>query len=639
LPATPCNSLQLPATPCNSPQLPATPRNSTLWQRSQSAATGYCWQRYPSDTTADRGEGRLYSGRSAVKPVRVEPSTRCIASFIRSFRGQYGLADESAPTGHLTGDLDNIMVVERRPPVDDLSAPQLTTIANDFFEMALDHVAVAGLDGYFKRINPAWSRTLGWSHEELMSRPSIEFVHPDDRDATLAGRGRLRDGKEMGPLVNRYLCKDGGYRWFEWRSVAEPEKGLVYAAARDVTAQKQAEAELQQAVEREQQLQRQLLFADRMASVGTLAAGVAHEINNPLAYVTGNLALLLEDLEALQDSLPPERRDDILAMAADAKEGAERIRKIVSGLRTFSRAEKEERKVVEVRPLLDVAVNMTINEIRHRARLHREDGPIPPVEADDARLGQVFINLLVNAAHAVGEESGSDQEVRIVTATDDEGRAVIAIEDTGPGIPEDVLPRIFDPFFTTKPVGLGTGLGLSICHNIVRSLGGSLTASNRPGRGASFRVVLPAAKVSADAARMGAEAGATASPSCQSSVPATCAEVLVVDDEPAIGVILRKVLKGHDVTAVTAARDALTLLEDGHRFDVILCDLMMPEMSGMDFHTELDRRFPDLARRVVFISGGAFTPAAHAYLDRVPNERLAKPFQVEQIRAVVRSYV
>lgn len=530
------------------------------------------------------------------------------------------------------------MIDVQRPPADDPSSPRLTTIANDFFEMALDHVAVAGFDGYFKRVNPAWTRTLGWSREELMSRLIIEFVHPDDREATLAGRARLCRGQDMGPHVNRYVCKDGSYRWFEWRSVAELDKELVYAAARDVTAQKQAEAELQEAVEREQQLQRQLLFADRMASVGTLAAGVAHEINNPLAYVTGNLALLLEDLEALQDSLPPERRNDILAMAADAREGAERIHKIVSGLRTYSRAEEEERKLVEVRPLLDVAVNMTSNEIRHRARLHREDGPIPPVEADDARLGQVFINLLVNAAHAIGEEPASEQEVRIVTATDDEGRAVITIEDTGPGIPEDLLPRIFDPFFTTKPVGFGTGLGLYICHSIVLGLGGTLTASNRPGRGACFRVVLPAAKVSADTARMGAGAGASGSPPCLTSVPVTCAGVLVVDDEPAIGTILRKVLKGHDVTAVTDARDALTLLDDGHRFDVILCDLMMPAMSGMDFHTELDRRFPDLAHRVVFISGGAFTPAANAYLDRVPNERLAKPFQHEQIRELVRRY-
>jgi PAS domain S-box-containing protein len=497
------------------------------------------------------------------------------------------------------------MFDEPSPPREEPPAPQPTAVANDFFEMALDHVAVAGLDGYFRRVNPAWSRTLGWSEEELLSRPSIEFVHPDDRSATLSGRGRLRSGEELGYLVNRYLCRDGSCRWFEWRSVAEPDRGLVYASARDVTAQKEAEAELAQAMEREQQLQRQLLVADRMASVGTLAAGVAHEINNPLAYVSGNLDLLLEDLARLQDSVPRKRLDDMLAMAGDAREGAERIRRIVGGLRTFSRVEKEERRVVEVGPMLDVAVNMTINEIRHRARLHREEGPVPPVMADDARLCQVFINLLVNAAHAVGEEAPADQQIRIVTATDEEGRAVIAIEDSGPGIAEDILPRIFDPFFTTKPVGIGTGLGLSICHTIVASLGGSLVASNRPGGGTRFRVVLPAANGSSEAVDTVEVAGEEGADSgCRPAAPR--ARVLVLDDD--------------------------------HGFQIIFCDLMMPEMSGMEFHAELERRFPDLACRVVFISGGAFTPAAHGYLDRVPNERLGKPFRPEEIRALVRRH-
>lgn len=529
------------------------------------------------------------------------------------------------------------MVDEQAPPQEGSSVPQLTAVANDFFEIALDHVAVAGLDGYLRRVNPAWSQTLGWSEEELLSRPSIEFVHPDDRAETLAGRDRLRVGGELGPLVNRYLCRDGGWRWFEWRSVAEPEKGLVYASARDVTVQKEAQAELEQAIEREQELQRQLLFADRMASVGTLAAGMAHEINNPLAYVSGNLDLLLDDLAGLEDTLPRERLQDMRAMAADAKEGAERIRRIVGGLRTFSRADQEQRSVVAVGPMLDVAVNMTINEIRHRARLHRQDGRVPLVMADDARLCQVFINLLVNAAHAVGEAAPGDHEIRIRTETDEAGRALISIEDSGPGIAEDILPRIFDPFFTTKPVGVGTGLGLSICHNIVDSLGGSLTAGNLPERGTRFRVVLPPASESATGEGMAAEVevadpgtGSPAGPAAASR-----AEVLVVDDEPAIGQILCKILRDQDVTAVTAARDALALLDEGRWFDVIFCDLMMPQMSGMEFHAELDRRFPELARRVVFISGGAFTQAAHGYLDQVPNERLAKPFRPEEIRSLV----
>jgi signal transduction histidine kinase len=181
-------------------------------------------------------------------------------------------------------------------------------------------------------------------------------------------------------------------------------------------------------------------------------------------------------------------------MAREARDGCERIRKIVRGLMTFARADHERRAVIDVVRVIELAVGMAHHEIRHRARLVRAFGPTPSVFADEARLAQVFTNLLVNAAHAIPEGNAEANEVRVVTSTDDEGRAVIEVEDTGTGIPAELLGRIFDPFFTTKPIGAGTGLGLSICHGIVTGLGGHLTAENREGRGAILRVVLPAAR-------------------------------------------------------------------------------------------------------------------------------------------------
>src|ERR1019366_455239 len=192
---------------------------------------------------------------------------------------------------------------------------------SQFFEMSLDNVCVAGLDGYFRRINPSWTKTLGWTAEELMSRPSIEFVHPDDRKATMAGRERLQGGSTLDNLTNRYLCKDGTYRWFEWRSVAHVDRGLVYAAARDITDQKRAEERLREAREQQETLHRRLIFADRMASVGTLAAGVAHEINNPLAYVTANIALMIEAVQVLHAESPSEQFSDLTEMAIDVQAG------------------------------------------------------------------------------------------------------------------------------------------------------------------------------------------------------------------------------------------------------------------------------------------------------------------------------
>ena len=312
-------------------------------------------------------------------------------------------------------------------------------------------------------------------------------------------------------------------------------------------------------------------------------------------------------------------------MALEAKAGAERIRKIVRGLKTFSRAEEERRSVLDVVPLLELSVNMMFNEMRHRGRLVKDYGKVPLVEADDARLGQVFINLLVNSAQALPEGDCSANEIRIVTSTDAAGRAVIEVADTGVGIPEQLLERIFDPFFTTKPVGVGTGLGLSICHTIVTSMGGELTVASRVGSGTTFRVVLPAAAPAQVA---------TAAVDSQRPVLA-CGAVLVVDDEPAIGNVLRRVLRDHEVTTLTSAKEALALLRAGQHFDIIFSDLMMPEMSGMDFYDELSRSLPQVTERVVFVSGGAFTPRAHAFLDRVANERIDKPFNAQGIRNIV----
>jgi two-component system cell cycle sensor histidine kinase/response regulator CckA len=493
----------------------------------------------------------------------------------------------------------------------------------DFFEMSLDCLCVAGLDGYFKRVNPSWTRTLGWTEAELMAVPSVEFVHPDDRERTLSGRQRLRAGQEMGVLVNRYRCKDGSYRWFEWRSFGHPERGLVYAAARDVTEQKLADARLRQAQEREAQLERQLTFADRLASVGTLAGGVAHEINNPLASVTANIELIIESLD-----VAPVKVAELRAMALDIKAGAERIGTVVRGVMTFSRLEEERRAVMDLRPVLELASNMTFNEIRHRARLVKVIHDTPPVVADEARLGQVFINLLLNAAQAIPEGHASSNEITLTASTDPEGRAVVEVRDTGAGISAQALGRVFDPFFTTKAVGVGTGLGLSISHGIVVGLGGTISATSETDRGTTFRVVLPPAPSSTAAVSV-------ATPAIEPTVAPARAVILVVDDEPAVGKAIRRVLHDHDVTVVTRATDGLELVAADQRFDLIITDLMMPEMSGMDFYDELARRFPDLAARVVFVTGGAFTPDARSFLDRVKNPLIEKPFAPKQLREQV----
>jgi PAS domain S-box-containing protein len=376
--------------------------------------------------------------------------------------------------------------------------------------------------------------------------------------------------------------------------------------------------------------------SDRLASLGTLAAGVAHEINNPLTYVITNLGFVGERLAALAGDLAPPagkdggRRpaplDEIREAVAEAQEGAQRVRQIVRDLRTYSRGDEDQEKTVDIHRVLEWSVNMAMNEIRHRARLVKDLGPVPGVRGTETRLGQVFINLLVNAAQAIAAGSTADNEIRILTMTDDDGRAVVCISDTGPGIAPDVLDHIFEPFFTTKPTGVGLGLGLFVCHGLIMGMGGTLTAESPPGAGATFVVTLPPAAPAVE------PAGAAV---VEPAAKPRRARVLAVDDEPQVLRSIQRALGAHEVVVEDCGRDALARLATDQAFDVILCDLMMGDMTGMDLHSELGRRSKDLAARIVFMTGGVFTDGARDFLAGVPNVCIEKPFDLAALRAMV----
>jgi len=418
----------------------------------------------------------------------------------------------------------------------------------------------------------------------------------------------------------------------------EAAVGAMRAGAHDYVL-KQSLVRLCPAIDRElreaelrasqKKMQEQLLISDRMASVGTLAAGVAHEINNPLAAIVANLELMARDLSAVASRLNlTDRLHDVFDELSDARESADRLRQIVRDLKLFSRATDEEhRGAVDVQRVLESSLRMAWNEIRHRAQLIKEYSQVPPVEANESRLGQVFLNLIINAAQAIREGDAEHNQIRVLTRQDSGGCIVTEIRDTGTGIAPENLKRIFDAFFTTKPVGIGTGLGLSICHRIVSGLGGRLEVESELGKGSCFRVVLPPAK---NPARQPEQ------PSLPAPVRTRRGRVLVVDDEPMIATAIGRTLSfEHEVVVSADAADALERILSGERFDVLLCDLMMPQMTGMDLHAALAESVPDQAERMVFLSGGAFTSAARAFLDEVPNQRLEKPFDTRQLSALV----
>ncbi|GAC1352642.1 MAG: hypothetical protein NVSMB1_17570 [Polyangiales bacterium] len=495
-------------------------------------------------------------------------------------------------------------------------------------------VIATDVHGCVLRMNPMAEKLTGFAFAECQGKPLsnvFRLLDPKTRAAAPSPVDRaLREKSTVGQLHHRLLIKRDGHEvpiadnCAPIRDANENISGAVLVF-RDVSEQ-------QLAARTQALAEKQLVMADRLSSVGTLAAGVAHEINNPLSYVTANLDLVIEEVRALGGGSPSRRMKDLEEMALQAREGAERVRKIVRGLKTFSRMEEERRVPTDIIPVLELSINMTFNEIRHRGRLVKNYGSIPPVDADEARLGQVFINLMMNAAQALKEGDNLHNEIHLVTRTAPDGQAIIEVSDNGPGIPDELLGKIFDPFFTTKPVGIGTGLGLSICHNIVDAMGGTISAQSTLGAGSTFRVTLPAAA----AAIGGPIREAQRRPS--SLKPSRRATILVVDDEPTVGITVRRVLRDHDVTLVTTGAQALKLIDMGRQFDVILCDLMMPEMTGVELYEHLEAAHPALVDRVVFITGGAFTPAANLFLDRVPNERLEKPFDMQNLRAVVQRF-
>jgi PAS domain S-box-containing protein len=387
-------------------------------------------------------------------------------------------------------------------------------------------------------------------------------------------------------------------------------------------------------------LQSQLMVSDRMASVGTLAAGVAHEINNPLAAVVANLDYMVQSLgrrgAGSPSSASTERDEaflleDLKEPLADAREAAERVRLIVRDLKIFSRSPNEEpRGAVDVKAVMESSLRMAWNEIRHRARLVKLYSAVPGVEVNEARLGQVFLNLIVNAAQALPEGHADLNEIRVSTCLSGE-RVVIEVSDTGLGIAPEVIGRIFDAFFTTKAVGVGTGLGLAICHRIVTDMGGELTVTSELGKGATFRVALPAARDRETERKLPVE---------QVPVAGRRGRILAVDDEAIVlRGLQRSLSREHDVVPCDTAKRALALCVGGESFDLILCDLMMPDMTGMDLYHQLSHVAPEQANRMVFLTGGAFTEKARHFLSEPPQEHIEKPFDPANLRAIVRRYL
>jgi signal transduction histidine kinase/CheY-like chemotaxis protein len=368
-----------------------------------------------------------------------------------------------------------------------------------------------------------------------------------------------------------------------------------------------------------------LALAERLASLGTMAAGVAHEINGPLTFVMLGLEWLEQRIVALDpQSAGGSKASPLNERLKDVLDGVTRIQRIVRDLRGFTRHDDNDDALSDATSALEGALSLAAAEVRYRARVEKAYGTVPLVRGSHARLGQVFANLIVNAAHALPEDQAADNVVRLRTYLAGDGRVAIEVSDTGRGISPEHLPRLFEPFFTTKAPGHGTGLGLWVCHEIVKELDGEIVVESQIGKGSTFRVLLPVGIAKTTE-------GPIAPP-----LPPPRARILVVDDEPNLAKTLAILLDDHTVEIALGGEAALARLESDREFDLILCDLMMPIVTGMDVYAAVEARWPVLSERFAFMTGGAFTPRARAFLDACGRPRLDKPFRAEGVKALLR---
>ncbi|HSF29690.1 MAG TPA: response regulator [Candidatus Tectomicrobia bacterium] len=482
------------------------------------------------------------------------------------------------------------------------------------FEGTSDAIFVKDLRGRYVMINSAGARVFGKSPGEVIGKDDTALIAAElarqnmEHDRQVLTSGETQIYEEVGAALGEtrtYLTTKTPHRDHQGHIIG------IIGIARDITERKQAEDQLQR--------QRQTLYqSEKLATMGQLLAGVAHELNNPLSVVMGQAALLQQ---SVRNKRQMERAEKIV-------QAAERCARIVNNFLALARQRPPERHPVQVNTVVREAVELLAYPLRVDSvevvwELAEE---VPVLWADAHQLHQVVVNLVANA-HQAMREMGGPRRLTVATGVSPGGTRVwMEVRDTGPGIAPELEGRIFEPFFTTKPPGVGTGLGLSLCQGIVEGHGGWIGVVQGVGPGAVFRVELPV------------EGPSGVEPAAGAGAPVVVqrARILVVDDEPGIAGVLAEVLQldGHVVEMVGNGEAALGKLAVGE-YDLILSDIRMPELDGPSLYWELERRDPRLLQRMIFLTGDTLSTGTREFLEKTGAPCIAKPFALDDVREIV----
>jgi PAS domain S-box-containing protein len=472
----------------------------------------------------------------------------------------------------------------------------------------------------FPRILYANERTaalLGLaSAEDAIGTSLLDVLVPEDAAKARARAARRRKGEVVSDAIEYTVQKTG--RVIEVRATPIEYEGsrATLGFARDITERKQLLARLMQ--------------AEKLAALGTLAAGVAHEINNPLAYLLLSLDMLARQLPKLPAD--PSLLPQLMRLVADAQHGGRRVKTIVRDLQTFTRRDDAQIGPVQLAAAIDGALSIAAHELRHVPPLVRRLEQVPHVLGHPARFEQLFLNLILNALHAIEDLPQSRRVIELAIAPGAGDTVVATVRDAGHGMSEETRARATEPFFTTKALGLGTGLGLSICQSIAHAAGGEITVESELDRGTTVTLTLPAYRGELNEQRR------SAPPSANETIRR--ASILIVDDERAVASSLAAALNDeHDVTTCNSVAEARSSLQQRSEYDVILCDVVMPGEGGPELLAHLRAAHPELTQRFAFMTGGASLPIAEHLRAEAPYPQLEKPFELEAVRGLIAKLV
>ena len=484
------------------------------------------------------------------------------------------------------------------------------------FEYSQVANALVGLDGKIIDVNQAAADLYGYDKSEIIGMDLLEFIVPESRARVAEAFARGLVHTHADPVEVEVAAK-GGMRTFFFPGgyhvlfEGGKEKGFLISVV-DVTERKRDEEERRQLEQRAQ-------FASRLASVGELAAGVAHEINNPLTAVIGYAHLLLD-----RKGIPEDIRHDVEVI----NEGAQRVAGIIRKLLVFARQTKPERKYVDINEIISTTLDLRAYSLQSNnvKVIFQLDPDLPMTVVDPSQLQQVFLNLIINAETEVKLAHGGG---KLAIKTEQIGNTIrISFRDNGPGITRENLEMIFNPFFTTRKLGQGTGLGLSLCHGVVTEHKGRIWAESQLGRGATFIVELPI--VAEDRQLEMPE------PVVQEARKVAKAKILVVDDEAVISQFVSQILtdEGHEVEAVDSAEDALEVVKS-KKYQIIILDIKMPGMSGIELYRRFRKTSPTLAEGVVFITGDVMGASTMGFLNKTKVPYIVKPFDARQLKTEI----